>query len=128
MSWERVSIPILGLLEITATMQLFVNTSDKDPNKNITEAAFDRFSVTNFSLAELNEHEKKIMIYPNPFEDELRVTNLEVGKNLILFDQNGRILFQKIADKSDEIICLSFLQKGSYFLKIDSRVYKVIKG
>lgn len=127
MSWERVSIPISGLITINNTMQLFVKTSDEDPNKNITEAALDRFSVTNYSLAGINEFESKFLVYPNPFSNELKIEHLTIGDKLVLLDQNGRFLFEKIADKSFEIIPLTFIEKGSYFLKIGNNVFKVTK-
>jgi choice-of-anchor B domain-containing protein len=128
MIWNRVSIPISGLITINSSMQLFIKISDEDPDKNITEAAFDRFSVSNVSLAEVTEQKNEYVIFPNPFQDELKVTNVEIGDILILFDPNGRILFQKIVDNSDEIISVKFIQKGPYFLKIANHVYKVIKG
>lgn len=127
MSWERVSIPISDLIPLNNTMQLFVKTSDEDPNKNITEAAFDGFSVTNYSLAEIEIDKNELKIYPNPFRDELKIENINVGAKLILFDQNGRILWEKISDKSFEIISLINLEKGAYFLKIGNNVFKVIK-
>ena len=73
MVWERVSIPISGLIPLTNTMQLFVRTSDENPNINITEAAFDRFSVTNYSIAEVDELERKLIVYPNPNQGEVVV-------------------------------------------------------
>ncbi len=128
MIWERVSIPISGLIPITNTMQLFVHASDENPQVNITEAAFDRFSITNSSIAANEFLESKLIVYPNPFLNDLNIGNLKIGDQLELFDQNGRILFRKSATSSLEIIQLSNFEKGSYFLKIENVVYKVIKG
>jgi choice-of-anchor B domain-containing protein len=128
MFWARMSIPIAGIIPITSTMQLFIKTSDEDPNINITEAAFDRFSVTNSDIADVNSFENEIRIYPNPFQDKIQIDDMFPGEKLTLFDQQGNLLFEQISAYSSETISLNKIAPGSYFLKIGSKVFKVIKG
>ncbi|MFY7943948.1 MAG: T9SS type A sorting domain-containing protein, partial [Crocinitomicaceae bacterium] len=128
MFWARMSIPIAGIIPITSTMQLFIKTSDEDPNINITEAAFDRFSVTNSDIADVNSFENEIRIYPNPFQDKIQIDEMFPGEKLTLFDQQGNLLFEQISAYSSETISLNKIAPGSYFLKIGSKVFKVIKG
>ncbi len=127
MQWEYKSIPISGLIPLNSTMQLFVKTSDEDPNVNITEAAFDYFYVTNFNTAEVDDLQNGIKIYPNPFDEIIRIEQASLGDEIELFDQDGRILFQGKITQLNDLITVENLSRGAYFLKVKNSVFKVMK-
>lgn len=62
-------------------------------------------------------------LYPNPTEDLLNIESKEGVKEIILFDQQGRILFQKLNPNSEQLFQLSMSQfgKGVYFLQLKSK-------
>lgn len=125
MEWVTKSIPVFGLIPINSTMQLFVKTSDEDPNINITEAAFDYFYVTNYSTENNTITETKI--FPNPFNEIIYIQNAKIEEKIQLFDQNGRIIYEGKVKEIEEKISLVSINEGTYFLKIGFEVFKVIK-
>jgi hypothetical protein len=77
----------------------------------------------------------KVIMYPNPFKDNLKVTYLNSSfNNYTIYNINGqKILSNKIDDNLREInINTSNFSKGIYFIKLDgdtfSQSYKVIKN
>ena len=127
MNWEYKSIPVKGLLTFNNTMQLFIKTSDLEPNANITEAAFDYFRVTNFSTNELNELVIEPKIYPNPILENLQVENVKFGDQIVVFDQKGSVLLDAIGKENQEVISFQKFEPGIYFVKIGSKFFKVLK-
>jgi hypothetical protein len=127
MNWEYKSIPVKGLLTFNNTMQLFIKTSDLEPNANITEAAFDYFRVTNFSTNELNELVIEPKIYPNPILENLQIENVKLGDQIVVFDQKGSVLLDAIVKENQEVISFQKFEPGIYFVKIGSKFFKVLK-
>ncbi|MGB0915474.1 MAG: choice-of-anchor B family protein, partial [Crocinitomicaceae bacterium] len=61
--WRGKSIRILDFLPLTSTMQIFFNTSDLEPNGNITEAGIDHFYITESEVLSLEELNDRITLY-----------------------------------------------------------------
>ncbi|NBR14685.1 MAG: choice-of-anchor B family protein [Crocinitomicaceae bacterium] len=129
MNYDFQSIPVSGLLPINSTMQLFVRISDEDPNINITEAAFDYFRVTESSTSSVNELANEItpIIYPNPTIDNLTISNLKVNDEIFLFDLQGTLLKHEKATQTSLVLNLKQLQSGPYFIRVNDKVFKVVK-
>ena len=76
-------------------------------------------------LSALNIH-----IYPNPFVDRLHTSGAE-GCLLQIFAANGRLKYNLIITKDDEIIQLSHLPAGVYVFRLEKdhqvKTIKVIK-
>jgi hypothetical protein len=70
---------------------------------------------------------RSIQIYPNPTSGQLRVTSNELRENTVveIFDIVGKCHLLLVT--CNGIIDISHLSAGMYFLKIDGKVYKVIK-
>jgi len=75
---------------------------------------------------------KSLKIFPNPCHEELNINYLEgVLTEFLVFDINGKLLFQKNIDNSSIKINVKHYQKGLYFIRtIDHKglikTYKVI--
>ncbi|MEX1003395.1 MAG: choice-of-anchor B family protein [Crocinitomicaceae bacterium] len=118
--WSNYSVPVNGLIPLTSNMQLIVRISDYPATLNITEAAFDYFFITDFSVSHLPEETKtEITFYPNPFYDQFTVSGILDGE-IEVYDLSGRRLAQqKIGSQND----FSNLESGTYLF-----VFKDISG
>jgi len=70
--------------------------------------------------AEINDIEEEIAnslltIYPNPFTDLITVTNAQ-NASLEVFDITGKLLFNKVVTEDEELIDLSHLASGVYYI------------
>jgi len=65
----------------------------------------------------LNIGNERIILYPNPFDDELHLSGLKGKSELVLFDLNGKRLISNVVD-SHESLSVSFLPKGTYIVRI----------
>lgn len=68
-------------------------------------------------------------LYPNPAEKQITITNTtdQIGLKYFLYDMMGRIVFQGELSKNENIINISELNAGVYFVKIMSTKPKTIK-
>jgi hypothetical protein len=129
MSWETKSISLANLLPLNSSLQLMITISDYSPNINITEAGFDRFSITNYnnsSTADLSN--EPLLLYPNPTNDHVVMKGLEQGNRIYLVDLNGSILKETIAESETIILDLSSLSAGIYVINHKGKNYKLIKN
>ena len=129
MSWVSRSIPITNLLPLSNSLQLQVYISDLSPNINVTEAAFDRFSITNYSTAG-NEliKDSDLFYFPNPTNQSLTIQGLELGNSLAVIDLKGNLLIKFNCEKETESIDLSLLSPGFYYILYNGKSYKLIKN
>jgi len=79
----------------------------------------------------INNYELPItnyVVYPNPTTGQLRITNYELRENTVieLFDIYGKCYVLRVT--RNEIIDISHLANGMYFLKVDNKVVKIIKN
>ena len=91
------------------------------------------FLVGSCQTLSINELENQIdfEIYPNPVKSELNFEFKE-GKNLIqVFDMNGKLLLNKMANQTHLNLDVSNLNSGVYFIKVSNAKYlgttKIIK-
>lgn len=127
MQWEYFSIPILGVLPITSSMQLAVSISDYDPNVNITEVAFDEFYITNQSVSEVQTNNLNLKVYPNPCTDFVTFKGFIPNESFEVFDALGRLIFQGQSISQDLTLDVSTWNKGMYFIKASEQLIKFVK-
>ncbi|WP_282040886.1 T9SS type A sorting domain-containing protein [Winogradskyella flava] len=81
------------------------------------------------SINDVNKSETKI--YPNPTMGEIEISNLPINSNLTIFNFSGAILKEIHTTKSLEIIDISDLESGIYFISNSDKnnyfVKKIIK-
>lgn len=68
-----------------------------------------------------------IQVYPNPANDFIKVSGVEIGNQLSILDINGRSLYMKKAVNETELINVEEIETGVYFLKIENSENTVIK-
>jgi choice-of-anchor B domain-containing protein len=126
--WEPVSIRLQDYISITNSMTVKFNVSDLDPLINITEAGIDYFFISNENTLESDVLVgNKTLIYPNPFNDQLLVSGLEIGSDIEVYNMNGQLLLSKNVENEECILSTESLKSGIYFVKVKNEVFKVIK-
>jgi choice-of-anchor B domain-containing protein len=127
MSYEYKSIPVSGLIPLNSSMQVSIYISDFTPNNNVTEAAFDFFSVTNFNTSELDSPAPSdyFVIYPNPTSGNIQIDNIKEETTIRLLNLNGEILEQQLIFSNFELN-LSNYSPGLYFLEIGGILKRII--
>jgi hypothetical protein len=83
-------------------------------------------SVDECMFVESNrDFENKVEIFPSPFNDYLSLSGIEKC-NIQVFDNSGRLVFEKTACSHNERLDLGFLSKGIYYISIkdDASVYQ----
>jgi hypothetical protein len=79
-------------------------------------------------IKEIN-HSEIFEVYPNPFVDNLNLSLKEilVNKKLVIYNNLGQKVFEKIIDNIDLTLHLGFLPQGSYHIVIgNNRFSKTI--
>jgi choice-of-anchor B domain-containing protein len=128
MAWESKSIALLGLLPLTNSMQISIHISDEDPNVNITEAAFDYFTVSNSNVAEVPMMNKSTMFaYPVPMNDKVNLVGLTINQDLRLFDATGQLLANYMVNCENMTFDLSSFQNKVFIFVHGNQTLKVMK-
>lgn len=128
MQWEYKSIGLNGLLPITSTMQISVFISDYDPNINITEAAWDEFYVTNYSVSGLEEVQQTLHVYPNPANHHVTLSGALVNEPYSVYNSMGSMVQTGTCADSTLTIDLSSLPSGLYLMSQGNRVTRFVKN
>lgn len=122
--WEESAFLLSDFIELTATMQLTVETSDLG-NPHLVEAGFDGFSVVDLvatsSLDLLNQN-IDLNIYPNPSRDQFNVQFKMPATfgpvQLNVYSQYGQQLSSRLINQRQGLITLGAeLPAGIYLLQ-----------
>jgi choice-of-anchor B domain-containing protein len=126
--WTPKSILVTDFIVPTANMQLIVTVSDDDPAVNITEAGIDLFSISESSILTANEITfTKNKVFPVPTNGLVSIFQSEESRHWIIFTVDGKII-QTINKQDNEIeIDLNSFNSGTYLIKSDQDIYRVIK-
>ncbi|MFY7990008.1 MAG: choice-of-anchor B family protein [Fluviicola sp.] len=125
--WEAVSKRVLDFMPLSSNMQLLITVGDQPANGNITDGAFDRFSVTNTPLASISETSAESgIVYPNPTSGKVIFPVVDPSEFMVL-DPNGTVCMRGIVTKESAEIDLSSLQSGLYFIRMGEATYRVLK-
>ncbi len=120
MSWEYKSFALNGLLPFTNSMQLFIRTADYPGHPNITEAAFDHWSITNESILE-NEAlgaVNALHLYPNPGQDVLTIGALTQQSQVRIYQLDGKCCLTTTVSPNHTTIDVQSLPNGVYLIEI----------
>lgn len=87
--------------------------------------------ITVYSNTRVNNNniDNDFEIYPNPANNSLRLimNNEQLGKNIKILDSTGKTILNFSAKKAKQSVDISNLQKGIYFIKVDTSIKKFIK-
>lgn len=124
--WIEKNIRLLDFLPATATMQLFIATSDYGVDYNVTEAAFDNFYITEQQYVNIETNDlDNWYVYPNPSNGQFFVRNLDKEADFIVQSYSGQVVDSGTV-KSGQAIDGSGWSQGIYFLKIGDEVQKIV--
>ncbi|MDD4149004.1 MAG: Ig-like domain-containing protein [Bacteroidales bacterium] len=87
----------------------------------ITDFAVDFISSSDSKLEDIST----ITVYPNPANNLITVTNAE-NENIIILNMLGEIVANINNATSNQTIDISNLSNGTYFVKVNSEVFKII--
>lgn len=100
-------------------------------NENNINEEYLEFLKNNFKSNEGKKEsfytEENIIIYPNPFNNSINVSNSS-GKNLIIYDIFGKVYLSKELISNEEYLDMSAYPSGVYFFKIGEKVFKIVKN
>jgi len=87
-------------------------------------------TVTDVGTTHYKLRNANYVIYPNPTNGQLRITNYELRENTVIeiYDVYGKNLTPLTSHSSPLILDISHLANGMYFLKIDNKMFKIIKN
>lgn len=127
-TWIEKSINLSDFIAPTATTQFIFRTADYQGSDNITEAALDKFFISEGEPVNVVEHEiSDFKLYPNPTADVLTI-QFEGTSDFILVDGLGRtIFFGKLSENGTTKIDVSSLNEGVYFVKIGNNTKQFMK-
>ena len=113
--------PTYTFLETNTFDVVLTSTNAECGNDMITV----QVSVTNNTLEVEDNELSETTVYPNPFNDNISIKLADysntIDLDVLLFDINGRTIFNEIQSSNNKIINISNLnklQQGLYFLKI----------
>lgn len=87
---------------------------------NCLNVGVHKLSVSNCaSVGEMSGGESALQIYPNPFNDYLRIDNFEDELKIEIADILGKIVLKETV-KRGEMVNTAVLQNGIYFIKVNS--------
>ncbi len=129
MEWEYKSFALNGLLPFTNTMQLFVRTADYPANPNITEAAFDHWSITNESTIGTTSLSvsQNDPLYPNPGHDVLFISPSKTEQVVRFVQLDGKIAHATMLAPQQTVIDTQLLPEGMYIVEIAAQRFSWVK-
>ncbi len=125
--WIPVSIRLSDHIAITSNMQFFFQTSDEEPNGNITEAGLDKFYILEEAELAINEQELNYAVYPNPFDHQLVIEGVQSEVAYRIFSAEGQLVDHGKLSATQHAIATSTFKTGIYFIHLNEKVFKVIK-
>ena len=119
--WIEKNINISQFIELTSEMRISFKVSDYNPYNHLVEAGIDGFEVyEDNSLSANYEFVIDDIIYPNPAINEINISIVGL-KNI--YNLSGKL----IHSTNENVIDVSMLTKGVYFLNSNEQFYKFVK-
>lgn len=111
-----------GLLDIGVTNR-DINASDE------VWKFFSKYDLNGTTITDLEENQAitDVLIYPNPANSQINIQrNVSKEAPFELVSALGEIVFSGILQSSNEILDVSQLPTGIYFLKLENQTHKVL--
>ena len=123
--WLGNSVSLTDKISLTPNMQLIIYLSDYVTSENITEAAFDYFSITDYSVLSSEEEidsKTDLEVFPNPFNDEIILSQ----ENLMvkIFNFSGQLILES---RNETKINTTSLNAGLYLVEIKNSNNELLK-
>ncbi len=101
---------------IHGSINLYVITVEDEAGCTSSDSivvTFDNCTTVN----ELNNY-ADAKIYPNPFTDQFVLENFNLNSEINLFDEMGNIILTKVIKSKTEVVSISEVSNGIYFIRI----------
>lgn len=81
---------------------------------------------TNLSINEDIVFDTNIILYPNPANDQIKLSNIKTHTLISVYSMDGKLLINQFSS-SNQSINVGNLQKGLYIVKANEKTFKLIK-
>jgi hypothetical protein len=90
---------------------------------------FAQLVVTNVTSLNLNNNKPTLTIYPNPTTNNINIeiSRDQIGKQFVLIDVNGSVVYSCILDQVNKVISIANLANGIYWGKIEEAYFTGLK-
>lgn len=120
--WQKNGVPILGAV----SSELYI--TKKGNYKAVVTNSFGCSKTTPTVIVstgvcrqdEIKGDKNLLSFYPNPTTDYVVIENIKVGDEIVVVDLIGRTLIKEKSGSTEEVINISMLKPGNYFLIIAS--------
>lgn len=123
--WHDESFKLSDYISITNTMQFVFQTSDYDPQVNITEAAIDHFYIAEETVLGIEGNSKGFLLYPNPANESIMVVTNEISSFFII-SAIGQTVYAGEVIAGENKIDVSFLGDGIYYFRCGNDLKKLV--
>lgn len=118
--WEEIDLTSLGRVDSLSFHLTTNRETDLDPNPlnyfAVDEVRFQFYSSLNDPVVNYD-----LQIYPNPATEKIQVESTTSEGNLLIFDTFGQQILQKAINNSSNTLDVSQLQKGVYWLVVETK-------
>ena len=99
------------------------------PNPNITEAAFDHFSLSNEPILDLNNEGSlgNYLLYPNPGQDQLFLVGSTKETSVKVYQLDGKLCLTARIAPTQAVIDTQTLPNGAFIVEIDGQRFSWVK-
>jgi choice-of-anchor B domain-containing protein len=126
-SWNEQSIRLLDYTALTSTMQFIFRVADEAPEPNITEVGVDHFFIVEAQYVDVNEMDAaSFSVYPNPASTSVSVKGLFEKAEYQVLAMNGKMALEGVISPESNVIDISTLENGVYFVQIENKVQKLV--
>ena len=106
-----------------------VVTSTFTANNTTLTQGFQQGKLTVTDIADPEQVDFELLVYPNPVKTELMIETVVQGKEYELYDFNGKLKKKGTINSSKVSIDMSGYASGTYFFRINgTKTHKIIKG
>ncbi|AZA81614.1 hypothetical protein C1637_03315 [Chryseobacterium lactis] len=107
---------LLSLTGQTPGTTLYVNVWKYSPDTGNGEFQISTYDDTLLSTHEITDNKKKIAVSPNPFSDELTISDISDVKSISITESSGKLV--KTIEKPTSLLYLKDLKEGLYFITL----------
>ncbi|MDR2234548.1 MAG: T9SS type A sorting domain-containing protein [Chryseobacterium sp.] len=109
--------PSVSLTGQTPGATLYISVWKHDPDVLSGELQISAYDTTVLSTHETTDQKKKITLHPNPFHDQITISDIAKVKTVVVSDSSGRLI--KTIENPAATIYLNDLKAGMYFITLE---------
>ncbi|MBK9285761.1 MAG: T9SS type A sorting domain-containing protein [Sphingobacteriaceae bacterium] len=118
-------------LTISPTVNTTYTVNGTDINGCIGQATFEQSVTICVSINKLDLNEN-VLLYPNPFQENIQFENLPINSTITIYNLLGEIIIRGENSDSRHLLDTQILPSGIYLLSIENKsytkVFRVIKN